>query len=181
MVLFLVTKWHRNFRGKDIWTSINFWAFTWPDTSRLLNYTSLYIRRAKVYRGRRCRAPLIRNHGSISRWMFNCTSRLLYLWRKTAGTVWQGPTVGMDVSEKTEICWNKQEWKPGPPNPYTIYCNDWAVDNNVNKTVISLIRIAVTVFVIRAGKYVQVSMKLCCLYVLWVEAGGWGASYIWRR
>ena len=180
MVLILVAKWLRNFRGTDIWPSAKCISICMTCPSRLVNYTLCTLVRRRCIGGVEVQFHLFLTSALYRGEWLTAHSCCCTYGEKTPGAVWEGPTAGPDVSDKTEICWGCQEWNPGPPSLYPGHCTDRAVGNNVNKTVILFIRVAVTVFFTLAGKCVKVWMKLCCLHWLWVEEGVWGTRCIWR-
>jgi len=167
MVLILVVKWQRNVRGKDIWTSTKCTSICMANTTLLVNYTCLYIRWAKEYRG-----VEVQLHTFLSlalywgEWLTAHLGRYTY-GVKRPGTFWVGSRAGLDVSEKTEICWKCQEWNLGPPSLYPSHCTNWAVGNNVNKTVIFTNQDSSDGFRHTGLEVCRVLMKLCCLYWLW--------------
>jgi len=91
--------------------------------------------------------------------------------KKRPGTHWEGSSVVLDLSEKTEICWHCQEWNPWSPSPYPSHSTDQAVGNIVNKT-------AVLTNQGSSEGFRQTQRKVCrnfdevVLFVLAVSGGG---------
>jgi hypothetical protein len=170
-VLILVAKWQRNFQGSGLWTTTKCMGICMTEPSRFVNYTCLYIRQAKAYRKSKGTAPLNLNLGTMSRWMINCTFRPLYKCRKHASYPLRGFQCWSGRFGKDRNLLALPRTEPRTAQSYPSHCTDWAVGNDVNKTVVFTNQDSSEVFR-------HTSLELCrscdevVLFVLAVSRGG---------